>query len=937
MTVRRQAPSFRSIRLAYALQVLATVTVLLFQACGAAATAAGAAARRLQDTQAPVVTVVESMTELITAMEKGAAHIQLRAHLDATGFPLLPATIQNSQFKHVLPPQIGRTRSIRGNCTADTPMSFRNRISGAPFAARTAGQCIILAQQHFIAATEGKVLIENLYIRYATGGAGFGFEESTNPPVPTLFHVHGGDIYIRNVRVQGDGQAKCRGFIAYPTARVLLEDSAITHMTGAQDDQGQVVVAVAVRASPTYFLRCTFADLTTAPSSPVIVADSSAPVKIQECTFAASNTATVPLRALVAGSTFFADDDGLTVQGEDEADVAPPQPLSAARDSNFLTDADDWSVDIRELLSGPVNALALDDALATDGGIGAELAPDDNSGSPLPPGVDINIGNSYESGADPSDGDPSDGDDDGIETWVIVVIIAGVVALIAALAAYCLFRRRADARSAAAAQQKAEHAYPPHGPGYGPPYGAPYGVYGPVGYPSGHPGGYGPPPWPYPPSGGMPSVGSDLHPKLHSVPGSPGAASMQSRTSASTRHGRGSSNADALAARWHAPFSGTDVTCTDDFSLPQYTDVSPYHTVDEDSVTRGTQVSRASRASHMSRRSRTSTRTGASGGRGDPGSPVGPLPADASVPQLMDRLSRQLDGMHAVGKPVMDKYLPLGEAQRRMGGQGMVQFARDLRDDREYAIKLFVSRKAFDSETVLYGDEVLRELLPKIEVMSDNEGGQEGDAHNTPLPPFIVMEKGEALDEWSRRAKPDMFQSVAMLANISRRLADMHEAGYVHRDLKPGNVMWLPRENRWTIIDFGCVARAGKEASISYSLRYTAPEVIQALHRRERVIVPEPSLDAWSLGVMAFELLTGKPAFQPLVDGTQQILAQLLGEQDLPWEGARAAPDTMRKLRTLRAPVMSLLERNPLRRMNMQQFCESCDDIFGTRTFKPAI
>jgi serine/threonine protein kinase len=67
---------------------------------------------------------------------------------------------------------------------------------------------------------------------------------------------------------------------------------------------------------------------------------------------------------------------------------------------------------------------------------------------------------------------------------------------------------------------------------------------------------------------------------------------------------------------------------------------------------------------------------------------------------------------------------------------------------------------------------------------------------------------------------------VQMLANIAKRLAHMHEAGFVHRDLKPGNVMWLPRENRWTVIDFGCVAQVGTPAPICYSLRYTAPEVI---------------------------------------------------------------------------------------------------------------
>lgn len=120
-------------------------------------------------------------------------------------------------------------------------------------------------------------------------------------------------------------------------------------MTGFQDDRGQMIVAVAVRGSPTYFLRCNFSEITTAPSSPVIIADSSAPVKIQECNFAMSNMAEIPLRAF-AGSTYFTDDqERLQVQGEEVADVTTPQPLSAARDSNFLTDADKWSVDIREV------------------------------------------------------------------------------------------------------------------------------------------------------------------------------------------------------------------------------------------------------------------------------------------------------------------------------------------------------------------------------------------------------------------------------------------------------------------------------------------------------------------------------------------------------------------------------------------------------------
>jgi serine/threonine protein kinase len=67
-----------------------------------------------------------------------------------------------------------------------------------------------------------------------------------------------------------------------------------------------------------------------------------------------------------------------------------------------------------------------------------------------------------------------------------------------------------------------------------------------------------------------------------------------------------------------------------------------------------------------------------------------------------------------------------------------------------------------------------------------------------------------------------------MMHQLALRLRDLHELGYVHRDLKPGNVMWLPRENRWTLIDFGCAARTGEDARLGFSLAYAAPEVIAA-------------------------------------------------------------------------------------------------------------
>ena len=112
---------------------------------------------------------------------------------------------------------------------------------------------------------------------------------------------------------------------------------------------------------------------------------------------------------------------------------------------------------------------------------------------------------------------------------------------------------------------------------------------------------------------------------------------------------------------------------------------------------------------------------------------------------------------------------------------------------------------------------------------------------------------------------------VQVLSNVSGRIADMHAAGYVHRDLKPANVMWLPRENRWTIIDFGCVARLGAAAPVSFTLAYAPPEVALACRGGLQSIAATEALDAWSLGVMAFELLTGAPTYDLVTSGRGKV------------------------------------------------------------------
>jgi serine/threonine protein kinase len=93
----------------------------------------------------------------------------------------------------------------------------------------------------------------------------------------------------------------------------------------------------------------------------------------------------------------------------------------------------------------------------------------------------------------------------------------------------------------------------------------------------------------------------------------------------------------------------------------------------------------------------------------------------------------------------------------------------------------------------------------------------------------------------------------------------------VHRDIKPGNVMWLPSQNRWTVIDFGCAAHIGTEAPTGYSLLYAAPEVVRA-HVREgaKSFIATCALDSWSLGVLAVELFLGRHAMR-MIDGRDEV------------------------------------------------------------------
>ncbi len=131
---------------------------------------------------------------------------------------------------------------------------------------------------------------------------------------------------------------------------------------------------------------------------------------------------------------------------------------------------------------------------------------------------------------------------------------------------------------------------------------------------------------------------------------------------------------------------------------------------------------------------------------------------------------------------------------------------------------------------------------------------------------FFVMERvyGLSLEQRiedlnSRSALTEVSAAIELLASIADGLAIVHEAGIVHWDLKPANVMLAPK-GRVVLLDFGVFVpffAAADAPMFRGTPAYSAPEATQS------TVAPDEAhlVDVYALGVLAWELLTGAPPF----------------------------------------------------------------------------
>jgi beta-lactam-binding protein with PASTA domain/predicted Ser/Thr protein kinase len=190
--------------------------------------------------------------------------------------------------------------------------------------------------------------------------------------------------------------------------------------------------------------------------------------------------------------------------------------------------------------------------------------------------------------------------------------------------------------------------------------------------------------------------------------------------------------------------------------------------------------------------------------------------------------------------------------------------------------------------------------------------------------PYIVMQyiEGRTLAEFlgSGKMLPPM-QAAQIAKEIAEALAAAHAHGVIHRDIKPANVM-VTRDGKVLVMDFG-IARliAGPEtapqtSAVLGTASYLSPEQAQGQPVDART-------DIYSLGVVLYEMLTGRPPFSgdsPMAIAYKQVNAT-------PPAPSSVNPDVPPELD---AVVMRALSKNPANRYQTGQ--EFAEDLERART-----
>jgi eukaryotic-like serine/threonine-protein kinase len=238
------------------------------------------------------------------------------------------------------------------------------------------------------------------------------------------------------------------------------------------------------------------------------------------------------------------------------------------------------------------------------------------------------------------------------------------------------------------------------------------------------------------------------------------------------------------------------------------------------------------------------------------------------------------------------------------GGMGIVYRARDTDGARTVAVKMLLTRHEDDPEMVARFRQEAGAvsnmdhpgILPVYRV-----GEHEG------LPFFSMkLADGGALTEHLTEYAGAWRKIAQLMAGLADAMHHAHSRGVLHRDVKPGNVLF-DAAGRAYISDFGLVKMVDAPSTLTRSItlmgtpHYMAPEVA-AQNVRSATIAS----DVWSLGAVLYELLAQRRPFE--APGIPALLRQIVEEPPA------AMPSERRPPRDLTTIALKCLEKEPARR-----------------------
>jgi serine/threonine protein kinase len=222
------------------------------------------------------------------------------------------------------------------------------------------------------------------------------------------------------------------------------------------------------------------------------------------------------------------------------------------------------------------------------------------------------------------------------------------------------------------------------------------------------------------------------------------------------------------------------------------------------------------------------------------------------------------------------------------GGMGEVYLATDVTAGRKAALKLLPMRFTGDANRLKRFRQEAHAVvaLNHPNILTVYEIGEDHSTH------YIASEmiEGETLRQRLMRGRMELSEAVDVAIQVASALAAAHEAGIVHRDINPGNIMLRP-DGYVKVLDFGIAKLAEQEApatmpkdealllvetnlgSILGTVPYMSPE-------QARGAQVDKGTDIWSLGVVLYEMVTGHTPF--IGDTPREVMTSILEKEPPP-------------------------------------------------------